>query len=154
MVKTPNFNGDGCSKFAVQGNRPPINIKSTAELTSIKKDLLVSFSFFRSTSQQQHPSLPLCCLSDKGIKAWEDKGSQKSNLPFQPPPDWLPWRCRPTVLAIPSSRSHTPSHAQDLHTISTLYDYCSIFKEECCIPCRSSWKNLESFEIAEASYPE
>lgn len=45
-----------------------------------------------------------------------------SNLPFQPPPDWLPSQYRLTVPAKPSSRSHTLSHEQDLR-IDAEYTY-------------------------------
>lgn len=72
------------------------------------------------------------------------KKQKKRHLPFQPPPDWLPWQCRLTVLAIPSSRSHTPSHAQDLHTVSALYDYYSI-SEENCLMCNIP--NDSSYEV-------
>lgn len=44
----------------------------------------------------------------------QEKEKKKSNSPFQPPPDLLPWRCRRTAPATPSSRNHTPSHEQDL----------------------------------------
>lgn len=54
--------------------------------------------------------------------------NKNSNLPFQPPPDWLPWRCRPTVPATPSSRSRTRSRGQDLQTDT---DSVNVYQRSC-----------------------
>lgn len=67
-----------------------------------------------------------------------------NDLPFQPPPDWLPWQCRLTVPATPSSRSHTPSRAQGLHTADTLHDYSRIGKTF----------SLFASRLCKVSYPE